>query len=69
MQIYIISLIVKGNIFFLFSGHIVKILPLKPPHPNSLEVKGHQLTPHKGFDPSLCYGDVMLSLVYQPQDK
>ncbi|XP_037789551.1 PDZ domain-containing protein 8-like [Penaeus monodon] len=27
------------------------------------------LLAHKGFDMKLCYGDVMLSLTYQPQDR
>ncbi|CAL4067440.1 unnamed protein product [Meganyctiphanes norvegica] len=50
-------------------GHIVKVLTLSPPDPTCPEVGSHPLQSHKGFDPSLCYGDITLSLVYQPQDR
>ena len=58
-----------SNLFIIFSGHVVKIVSLKPPHPNCPEMRDHKLIPHKGFDMSLCYGDVTLSLIYQPQDR
>ncbi|XP_042221560.1 PDZ domain-containing protein 8-like isoform X2 [Homarus americanus] len=50
-------------------GHVIKILTLNPPHPKCPEVASDPLIPHKGFTPSLCYGDMMLSLTYQPQDR
>ncbi|KAK7073148.1 hypothetical protein SK128_011365 [Halocaridina rubra] len=50
-------------------GHAVRILTLKPPHPKCPEVMGDPLNAHKGFDKNLCYGDIMLSLTYQPQDR
>ncbi|XP_069191633.1 PDZ domain-containing protein 8-like isoform X1 [Procambarus clarkii] len=50
-------------------GHVIKILTLNPPHPKCPEVSSDPLIPHKGFNPSLCYGDMMLSLTYQPQDR
>nr|XP_045609786.1 PDZ domain-containing protein 8-like isoform X3 [Procambarus clarkii] len=50
-------------------GHVIKILTLNSPHPKCPEVSSDPLIPHKGFNPSLCYGDMMLSLTYQPQDR
>ncbi|KAK8749496.1 hypothetical protein OTU49_015396 [Cherax quadricarinatus] len=50
-------------------GHVIKILTLNPPQPKCPEVSSDPLIPHKGFNPSLCYGDMMLSLTYQPQDR
>lgn len=50
-------------------GHAIKILSLNPPHPKCPEVASDPLTSHKGFSPSFCYGDMMLSLTYQPQDR
>ncbi|XP_066937776.1 PDZ domain-containing protein 8 isoform X2 [Macrobrachium rosenbergii] len=67
VNIPIISLIPETTLNT--QGHAVRILTLKPPHPKCPEVIGDPLTPHKGFDMNLCYGDVMLSLTYQPQDR
>uniref|UniRef100_A0A0N7ZB86 PDZ domain-containing protein 8 n=1 Tax=Scylla olivacea TaxID=85551 RepID=A0A0N7ZB86_SCYOL len=50
-------------------GHVIKILNLTPPHPKCPEVASDPLISHKGFNPNLCYGDVMISLTYQPQDR
>ncbi|XP_047495440.1 PDZ domain-containing protein 8-like isoform X1 [Penaeus chinensis] len=50
-------------------GHVTKILTLNPPHPKCPEMISDSLLAHKGFDMKLCYGDVMLSLTYQPQDR
>lgn len=50
-------------------GHAIKILSLNPPHPKCPEVASDPLNLHKGFNPSFCYGDMMLSLTYQPQDR
>ncbi|ROT86077.1 PDZ domain-containing protein 8 [Penaeus vannamei] len=50
-------------------GHVTKILTLNPPHPKCPEMISDSLLTHKGFDMKLCYGDVMLSLTYQPQDR
>ena len=50
-------------------GHVIKILSLSPPHPKCPEVASDPLIPHKGFIPNFCYGDVMISLTYQPQDR
>ncbi|XP_068221244.1 PDZ domain-containing protein 8-like isoform X3 [Palaemon carinicauda] len=67
VNIPIISLIPETTLNT--QGHAVRILTLKPPHPKCPEVMCDPLTPHKGFDMNLCYGDVMLSLTYQPQDR
>ncbi|XP_042870320.1 PDZ domain-containing protein 8-like isoform X1 [Penaeus japonicus] len=50
-------------------GHVTKILTLSPPHPKCPEMISDPLLTHKGFDMKLCYGDVILSLTYQPQDR
>ncbi|KAG0726676.1 PDZ domain-containing protein 8 [Chionoecetes opilio] len=50
-------------------GHVIKILNLNPPHPKSREMACDPRMSHKGFNPSFCYGDVMMSLTYQPQDR
>lgn len=50
-------------------GHIVKVLSLTPPDPTCPEVGSHPWLTHKGFDPKFCYGDITLSLVYQPHDR
>lgn len=50
-------------------GHAIKILSLNPPHPKCPEVASDPLMSHKGYNPGYCYGDIMLSLTYQPQDR
>ena len=50
-------------------GHVVKEVPLKPADPGCPQADIYKLGGHKGFEPSLCYGDVTLSIIYQPSDR
>ncbi|KAK3853161.1 hypothetical protein Pcinc_040287 [Petrolisthes cinctipes] len=50
-------------------GHVTKLATLTSPHPKCPEMATDSLMSHKGFNPNLCYGDMTLSLTYQPQDR
>ncbi|KAK4299670.1 hypothetical protein Pmani_028064 [Petrolisthes manimaculis] len=50
-------------------GHVTKLAVLTPPHPKCPEMATDSLVSHKGFNPNLCYGDITLSLTYQPKDR
>ncbi|XP_054272610.1 PDZ domain-containing protein 8 [Macrosteles quadrilineatus] len=42
-------------------GHHVDTHSLLPPYPHLLNSSTHPLSSHNGFEPCLCYGDVLLS--------
>lgn len=67
LNIPLISLIPETTLNTL--GHVFKVVTLNSPHPKCPEASSDPLMSHKGYDPNLCYGDMMLSLTYQPQDR
>ncbi|KAB7498748.1 PDZ domain-containing protein 8 [Armadillidium nasatum] len=50
-------------------GCVTKVYTLEPADPNCTEVVNHPLMSHKGFEPSLCYGDITISVVHQTIDR
>ncbi|KAE8751360.1 hypothetical protein FOCC_FOCC001931 [Frankliniella occidentalis] len=45
-------------------GHFVSSYSFLPPDPHLANSQSHKLSNHSGFEPCLCYGDVLLSFVY-----
>ncbi|XP_066999590.2 PDZ domain-containing protein 8 isoform X2 [Anabrus simplex] len=45
-------------------GHHLKSYSLLPPDPYTAISRNHKLSTHSGFEPCLCYGDILLSFVY-----
>jgi PDZ domain-containing protein 8 len=43
-------------------GHFLKRYPLNPP--NTPKLSNHHLSTQSGFDPNFCYGDILLSFVW-----
>ncbi|XP_063242954.1 PDZ domain-containing protein 8 isoform X2 [Bacillus rossius redtenbacheri] len=45
-------------------GHHIKSFSLLPPDPHTAMSQSHKLSSHSGFEPCLCYGDILLSFQY-----
>ncbi|PNF14527.1 hypothetical protein B7P43_G15458 [Cryptotermes secundus] len=48
-------------------GHHIKSYFLLPPEPHMAMSCNHVLSGHSGFEPCLCYGDILLSFLYMGQ--
>ncbi|XP_069677414.1 PDZ domain-containing protein 8 isoform X2 [Periplaneta americana] len=48
-------------------GHHIKSYFLLPPEPHIAMSRNHKLSGHSGFEPCLCYGDILLSFLYTGQ--
>lgn len=48
-------------------GCVTKVINFEPADPSCPEIVDHPLLPHKGFLPSLCYGDIMLTVIHQSE--
>ncbi|XP_021925331.1 PDZ domain-containing protein 8 isoform X2 [Zootermopsis nevadensis] len=48
-------------------GHHIKSYFLLPPEPHMAISHNHKLSGHSGFEPCLCYGDILLSFLYTGQ--
>jgi len=47
-------------------GHHVSTFSLLPPNPNMASGAQEQLSSHPGFEPCLCFGDVLLTYTFSP---
>ncbi|CAH1402067.1 unnamed protein product [Nezara viridula] len=59
-----ISLPVKPHCCPPSPGHHVAMYSLLPPNPNLTTSIGNSLASHPGFEPCLCFGDVLLSFAF-----
>ncbi|XP_046641767.1 PDZ domain-containing protein 8-like isoform X2 [Daphnia pulicaria] len=50
-------------------GHHVSTYQIYPADPQASIGQKHSLKDQDGFDPRLCYGDIVLSFVYQPDEE
>lgn len=47
-------------------GHRIKLYSLLPPDPHLVNTMNHALSTHPGFEPCLCFGDILLAISFAP---
>ncbi|XP_022196528.2 PDZ domain-containing protein 8 isoform X2 [Nilaparvata lugens] len=45
-------------------GHRIKLYSLLPPDPHLVNTMNHPLSSHPGFEPCLCFGDILLAISF-----